>query len=151
VLKLIGVVDAELQLFRWSWASAFLITWLYFTVLVLGLSPLQLKVLLHLSGIRCIECWRFSSVSANITVVIFRVDIFWGFRKILCRYQNGQWLQMKLRLDGTDERGVIQYRVTTWSMKWGDEKSSGKPVLSTRSNGRFLSYHVMRKKRRWRL
>jgi hypothetical protein len=63
------------------------------------------QIRLRLSGISRVECWRFS-VSANITVAIFRVNVSWGLTiRFIDLVEGVQW-DVKDVIGQIDEWGV---------------------------------------------
>jgi hypothetical protein len=62
-----------------------------------------------------VEYWRFTSVSANIAVVVFRVNVFYVvYEALSCVDQAvGGESDMKDVIGGSDERGAIQWGAST--------------------------------------
>jgi hypothetical protein len=69
-----------------------------------------------------VGCCRFS-VSADTAVVIFRVNVYWGFRKTyIGQAVGGEW-HVKDLIVRIEKWAAIQSVMSTWLRKRGYEKS----------------------------
>jgi hypothetical protein len=69
----------------------------------------------------CVRCCRVS-ISANTAFTIFRVDVFWGYRKsYVDQAVCGEW-DVKDLIGRIKKWAAIQSAMTTWLRKGDDEK-----------------------------
>jgi hypothetical protein len=52
-----------------------------------------------------IKCCRFSNVSANIAVAIFRANVYWAFRKSYIDQTGGEWDEKDLICETENKAG----------------------------------------------
>jgi hypothetical protein len=76
---------------------------------------------IDLSGISRVECWRFSDVSENIAVAIFKVNVLEGVwvRSNYVGVAVGDEWRAEGMITRTKGRSGIQYGATTWLRKRG--------------------------------
>jgi hypothetical protein len=66
----------------------------------------KFNIQLWLSGMSCVKCFRFSNILTDTAVAIFRVNVYWGFRKPHIQQAVGGKWDVEYLTRGADSHSI---------------------------------------------